>query len=56
VLQIARRAWARNDNAVWAAQQAMRDEPRLRMTLPVVADPDAVARAVAQAMAPDAGV
>jgi urocanate hydratase len=30
---IARRAWARNPNAVWSIQEAMKREPRLKVTL-----------------------
>lgn len=35
---IARRAWARNPNAVWSIQEEMRREPRLQVTLPNEAD------------------
>jgi urocanate hydratase len=36
---IARRAWARNEEAVFAIKRAMQDEPRLKITLPnLVAD------------------
>jgi urocanate hydratase len=31
---IARRAWARNDEAVFAIERAMQVEPRLKVTLP----------------------
>jgi len=31
---IARRSWARNDEAIFAAKRAMEDEPKLRVTLP----------------------
>ena len=31
---IARRAWARNDEAIFAIKRAMEDEPRLTVTLP----------------------
>jgi urocanate hydratase len=31
---IARRAWARNDEAVFAIERAMQAEPRLKVTLP----------------------
>ncbi len=31
---IARRAWARNPNAVWSIEQEMRREPLLKVTLP----------------------
>lgn len=42
---LARRAWARNPNARWAATQAMADEPRMEITLPEEAD-DALLDAV----------
>ena len=35
---IARRAWARNDEAIFAIQRAMEDEPRLKVTLPNLVD------------------
>ncbi len=35
---IARRAWARNDEAIFAIQRAMKDEPRLKVTLPNLVD------------------
>ncbi|MBS1583376.1 MAG: urocanate hydratase [Bacteroidetes bacterium] len=35
---IARRAWARNPNAVWSIQEEMKREPRLQVTLPHEAD------------------
>jgi urocanate hydratase len=36
---IARRAWARNDEAIFAIKRAMEDEPALKVTLPnIVAD------------------
>jgi urocanate hydratase len=38
---IARRAWARNPNAVWSIEQEMKREPLLKVTLPNEAD-DAV--------------
>ncbi len=31
---IARRAWARNKEAIWTAREAMKEEPRLTITLP----------------------
>jgi urocanate hydratase len=31
---IARRSWARNDEAIFAIQRAMEAEPRLKVTLP----------------------
>jgi len=36
---IARRSWARNEGAVWAAKRAMEREPRLQITIPESADP-----------------
>jgi urocanate hydratase len=35
---IARRAWARNPNAVWSIEQEMKREPLLKVTLPNEAD------------------
>ncbi len=35
---IARRSWARNDEAIWAIQRAMDAEPRLKVTLPNLVD------------------
>ena len=35
---IARRAWARNPNAVWSIEQAMKRTPQLKVTLPNEAD------------------
>jgi urocanate hydratase len=35
---ITRRSWARNGGAVFAARRAMEKEPRLRVTLPNMAD------------------
>jgi urocanate hydratase len=35
---IARRSWARNDEAIFAIQRAMKAEPNLKVTLPNVAD------------------
>jgi urocanate hydratase len=35
---IARRAWARNPGALFAAREAMTDEPRMKVTLPHLAD------------------
>ena len=37
---IARRSWARNDEAVFAIKRAMKDEPRLKVTLPNFVDDD----------------
>ncbi len=44
---IARRAWARNAEAIWTAQKAMQTEPALRVTLPNLASDDLVQRAIA---------
>jgi len=35
---IARRAWARNKEAITAIQRAMKAEPRLKVTLPNLVD------------------
>jgi len=35
---IARRSWARNEEAVFAIKRAMEQEPRLKVTLPNFAD------------------
>jgi len=40
---IARRAWARNDEAVFAIQRAMKDEPRLQVTLPNLVEDENIA-------------
>jgi urocanate hydratase len=37
---IARRSWARNDEAIFAIRRAMEREPRLKVTLPQIVDPD----------------
>jgi urocanate hydratase len=39
---IARRSWARNEEAIFAIKRAMEDEPKLRVTLPNRADDDIV--------------
>jgi len=39
---IARRSWARNEGAIFAIKRAMKEEPRLKVTLPNVADDDLV--------------
>ncbi len=46
---IARRAWARNEGAEFAIKRAMAQEDSLRVTSPIHADPELVARAVAKA-------
>ena len=35
---IARRSWARNDEAIFAIKRAMEDEPKLKVTMPNLAD------------------
>ena len=35
---IARRAWARNKEAIFTAQRAMQNEPKLKLTLPQMVD------------------
>jgi len=37
---IARRSWARNDEAIFAIKRAMEDEPMLKVTLPNIVDED----------------
>lgn len=39
---IARRSWARNDEAIFAIKRAMENEPKLKVTLPNLADDDLV--------------
>jgi len=39
---ISRRSWARNEGAVFAIKRAMEDEPRLKVTLPNMADDDLI--------------
>lgn len=39
---IARRSWARNDEAVFAIKRAMEVEPKLKVTIPNVADEDVI--------------
>jgi len=46
---LARRAWAGNDGAIYAAGQAMNAEPGMNVTLPSAADEKLVAEAVDQA-------
>ncbi len=43
---IARRAWARNDGAVFAIKEAMAREPKLNVTLPHVADSELVKKVI----------
>jgi len=43
---IARRSWARNEEAQFAIQRAMEAEPRLKVTLAQSADPDLIRRAL----------
>jgi len=46
---VARRAWAGNENARFAAQEAMKAEPRMKLTLPELADDELIERAFASA-------
>lgn len=46
---VARRAWARNDEAIFATQQAMEHVPGLRVTLPELASDDVIQRALSDA-------
>jgi urocanate hydratase len=39
---IARRSWARNDEAVFAIKKAMEAEPKLKVTLPWLAKDDLI--------------
>ena len=43
---VARRAWARNEGAIHAARRAMDQVPGMQITLPSLADPDLVERAL----------
>ena len=43
---IARRAWARNEGALFAIREAMEADPRLAVTLPELAAPEIVADAL----------
>lgn len=43
---VARRAWARNDGAIYAIKQAMNQVPGLKVTLPEVADQELVFNAL----------
>jgi len=43
---VARRAWARHENARFACERALAAEPRLRLTLPHAADPELVQSAL----------
>ena len=49
---LARRAWARNPHAIWAARRAMEAEPELRLTLPEEADEALVGAALKDAALP----
>ena len=49
---LARRAWARNEGAIYAVQQAMNEVPGMKVTLPEIADKDLVADAIAAAFEP----
>jgi urocanate hydratase len=41
---VARRSWARNEEAIYAIQRAMDEEPLLKVTLPQLTDEDLLAR------------
>ena len=43
---VARRAWARNDGALFAIHEAMEADPRLAVTLPEIAAPELVTDAL----------
>ncbi|MBP1611731.1 MAG: urocanate hydratase [Acidobacteria bacterium] len=43
---VARRAWARNDGAIFAIREAMEADPRLAVTLPEIAAPELVTDAL----------
>lgn len=43
---IARRSWARNDEAIFAIKRAMSEEPRLKITLPNVASDDLIEKLI----------
>ena len=43
---IARRSWARNEPAMFAIKRAMEVEPRLKVTMPNIADDDMIAKIV----------
>ncbi|MCO4772236.1 MAG: urocanate hydratase [Deltaproteobacteria bacterium] len=49
---LARRAWARNEGAVFASKRAMEENGALKVTLPVAADPDLLRRALDGAKTP----
>ena len=49
---VARRAWAGNAGARFAAQQAMKSEPRMQVTLPHQADTHLVAQALKNITSP----
>ncbi|MCD6112472.1 MAG: urocanate hydratase, partial [Bacteroidales bacterium] len=39
---IARRSWARNENAIFAAKRAMEDQPLLKVQIPNIPDKDII--------------
>jgi urocanate hydratase len=39
---IARRSWARNEEAVFAIKRAMEDEPNLKVTIPNLVEDDII--------------
>jgi urocanate hydratase len=46
---LARRAWARNSGALFAARRAMQDEPRLQVTMPNPVDDRTVEEVMSRA-------
>ena len=50
---LARRAWARNEGAIYAAKQAMQAEPDMRVTLPTETNEQLALQAVQEAFAED---
>jgi urocanate hydratase len=41
---IARRSWARNKEAIFAMSRAMKENPKLKVTMPNIADPNLISR------------
>jgi len=39
---VARRAWGRNDGAIFAARRAMKSQPNLQVTLPTIVDDEII--------------
>ena len=49
---LARRAWARNEGALYAVRRAMDQQPAMRVTLPTIADDSVIEAALAQSDKP----